>query len=632
MTPLVLNRLTHTQAEQMVRHLADGRNALSADVMRQIIGKTDGVPLYVEELTRAVLTSEQGGDQSGELPPLTVPATLHDALMARLDQLGPCKELAQWGAVIGRGFSYDLLVESTSLDEAVLQDGLKQLTVAEIVLQRGLPPQSRYFFKHALIQDTAYASILKRQRQAMHEHIAKALEHRSVETVETQPEVLAHHYTEAGRHEQAIPYWQCAGDRAMAHSAHHEAIGHLNKGLSLLATCPETEARNRLELSLQMALGPALMALHGYGAEAVERTYARAQVLCGQLGNDAPDRFPVLRGLAFFNIVKGALTQAQEVGEQLLELAQRQDNAALNMEAYQTLAMVLIYRGEFRCALDYAERGLALFDPQEHREHVARWGQAPGLVCLAMSAWALWSLGYPDQAVAQSRKAIALAQQLAHPYSLALTYGLASRLHQLRRDVQATQEQAQACMALCTEHEFTYWLTQADILRRWALTSQALHPEGLSAMRQALAAYRKTGAVLNQTHWLALLVEACWEADWVEEGGQVLHEALAVVGQTGERYYEAELHRLAGEFWLRHETPDVSRAEDALQHGLQIAREQEAKSFELRVAMSLARLWQQQGKQDEARDLLAPVYYGFTEGLDTADLQQAKTLLDELGT
>ncbi|ETW99556.1 MAG: hypothetical protein ETSY1_14565 [Candidatus Entotheonella factor] len=630
-TPVVLNRLTRAQVEQMVNHLTGGK-ALSTDVMRQIIDKTDGVPLFGEELTKAMLNSEQGDDSRSPSRLLSVPATLHDALMARLDQLGPSKDLAQWGAVIGREFSYTLLAGVTSLEEAALQEGLRQLTTAEIVFQRGLPPQARYVFKHALIQDTAYASILKRQRQAMHERIAQVLESWAAETVETQPEVLAYHYTEAERHEQAIPYWQRAGDRAMAQSAHHEAMSHFNTGLSLLATRPETEARNRLELSLQMALGPALMAIHGYGAEAVERTYARAQTLCGQLGNDAPDRFPVLRGLAFFNIVKGALAQAQEVSEQLLELAREQDDTALEMEAYPTLAMVLIYRGEFRRALDYAERGLALFDPQEHREHVARWGQAPGLVCLAMSAWALWSLGYPDQAVAQSRHAIALAQQLAHPYSLALTYGHAARLHQLRRDVQATQEQAQVCIDLCTEHEFTYWLTQVDIIRQWALMSQTQDVEGLSTMRQALDAYGETGAVLNQTHWLALLMEACWEVEQVEEGSQVLHEALAVVEQTGERYYEAELHRLVGEFWLRQERPDVKRAEDALQHGLQIAREQEAKSFELRVAMSLARLWQQQGKRGAARDLLAPVYHWFTEGLDAADLQQAKALLDEFRT
>jgi predicted ATPase/class 3 adenylate cyclase len=634
LTHLTLSRLPRHQAARMIAQVAGGRT-LPAEVHRQLLTRTDGVPLFVEELTKMVLESgfiREADDRyelTGPLPTLAIPTTLHDSLMARLDRLNLAKTVAQLGAAVGRQFSYELLLAVRPMDEATLQQALGQLVETELLYQSGQPPQATYVFKHALIQEAAYQSLLRSMRQQYHQQIAQALVTRFPETVDTQPELLAHHYTEAGLAGQAVSYWQRAGQRAIERSANVEAISHLTRGLEVLKTGPETLHRTRQELDVQTTLGPALMATKGAGAPEVERTYARARELCQEVG-ETPQLFPVLYGLWLFYLVRAQLQTAQELGEQLLRLAQRTQEVALILEAHRALGTSLFYRGELALARTHLERALALYDPQEHHALAFRSGQDPGVVCRGFAAWALGMLGYPDQALQLSHETLTLPQELSHAFSQAYALDFVARIHQLRREGQLTQAQAQALIALSREQGFTQRLATGTILWGWALTAQGHGEEGIAHMRQGLAAFRATGAELALPYYLALLGEAYGALGQAGEGLKVLAEALATAHKTGEQFCAAELHRLKGQLLLAGSAGHHAEAEACFQQALDIARRQRAKAWELRAAMSLARLWQQQGKRAEARALLAPVYSWFTEGFDTADLREAKALLAAL--
>ena len=511
-----------------------------------------------------------------------------------------------------------------------LAAGVGRLVEAEIVYQRGVPPQSTYVFKHALIQDAAYQSLLKSTRQHYHQRIAQVLAAQFPQTAETQPELLAHHCTEAGLIAQALPYWQHAGERAIQRSAHVEAIGHLTKGLELVKTLPDNPQRIGQELRLQITLAPELMATKGFGAPEVEQIYARAHELCQQVG-ETPQLFPVLWGLWLFYYNRAEYQTARELGEQLLRLAQHVLDPALLLQAHHALGPTLFSLGEFAPAQGHLEQGRALYDPQQHRSHAFLYGgHDPGICCRAHTAWVLWCLGYPDQALQRSHEALTLAQELSHPHSLVRALFFAAALHEFRQEGEAAQERAEATMALSHHQGFASSLARGAVLRGWALAIQGQGVEGVAEIRQALGAYRATGAEQERPHHLALLAEAYGKAGQAEEGLRVLAEALAAVDQTGERWWEAELHRLKGELLLWQAVLNEHQAEACFHQALDIARHQQAKSLELRAATSLSRLWQQQGKCIEARELLAPVYDWFTEGFDTADLQEAKALLDEL--
>jgi TOMM system kinase/cyclase fusion protein len=633
LTQVTLSRLPRLQAAEMTSRVAHG-NALPPEVVEQIVAKTDGVPLFVEELTKMVLESgllqerDERYELTGSLPPLAIPTTLHDSLMARLDRLAAVKGLAQLGATLGREFSYELLQAVAPWDEDTLHRGLHQLVAAEFLYQQGLPPQATYRFKHALIQDAAYQSLLRSTRQQYHQRIAEVLESRFPETVETQPELLAHHSTEAGLMAQAIPYWERAGQQALERSANLEAIGHLTTGLEVLKTLPDTPERTQQELTLHTALGVPLRATKGLAAPEVGQVYARARQLCQQV-EETPQLFPVLRGLWEFYELQGELQTARELGEQLLSLAQRVQEVELLLAAHNVLGDTLIWLGEFAVARDHLEQGMALYNPQQHRSHAFLYGYDSGVHCLSFGAWALWYLGYPDQALRSIHDALTLAQELSHPFSHAFALAFAAWLHQLRREGQAAQERAAAAIALSTDQGFPFWEAWGTILRGWAQAEQGQSAEGIAQMRQGIAAWRATGAELQRPYYLALLAEAYGKAGHTEEGLRVLGEALTAVHKTGERQYEAELYRLTGELRLKQNVPDAQEAESCLRQAVDVARQQQAKSLELRAAMSLSRLWQQQGQRDEAYDLLGPIYAWFTEGFDTPDLQEAKALLDE---
>jgi TOMM system kinase/cyclase fusion protein len=634
LTQVTLTRLGRPQVQAMITSLTGGKT-LPAAVVEHIVARTDGVPLFVEELVKMILESglvREEGDHyvlTGPLPPLAIPSTLHDSLMARLDRLATVKEVAQLGATLGRTFAYELLQAVSPLDEATLQQGLRQLVEAELVYQRGTPPQATYMFKHALIQETAYQSLLRSTRQQFHQRIAQVLEARFPATVETQPELLAHHYTEAGLAAQAVVYWQRAGERAVERSANVEAISHLTTALTLLPALPDTPERTQHELTLLTVLGIPLVLTKGHAAPEVEATYARARTLCQQLG-DTPQLFSVLLGLRRMYFMRAEYQTAHAVGEQLLRLAERLDDAGLCVRAHMMLAEGLLYLGEFAPARAHAEQGIALYDPQRHRVQVVHYGNDPGVCCRLFAALALWVLGYPDQAQQRSEEALAWAQELAHPFSLAFALIHAARLHQDRREGALTYTRAEAGIALATAQGFVLFLAHGPILRGWALAEQGQAAEGLAQIRQGIAAKQVIGVESGRSYNLALLADVYGKVGQLDEGLRVLTEAQTVAQATGERFYEAELSRLTGELLRAQSSENHAAAEACFQQALDVAHRQQAKSWELRAAMSLSRLWQRQGKRGAAYQLLAEVYGWFTEGFDTADLQEAKALLAQL--
>jgi class 3 adenylate cyclase/tetratricopeptide (TPR) repeat protein len=476
-TPHTLTRLTRLQVEELVLRVTSGK-PLPAAVVQQIVAKTDGIPLFVEELVKTILESGLVREEdsryvlTGPLPPLAIPATLQDALMARLDRLAAVKEVAQLCATLGREFAYEVLRAVAPLDEGTLQHGLAQLVEAELLYQRGILPQATYIFKHALVQDAAYQSLLRSTRQQYHQRIAQVLEEHFPETVNTQPELLAHHYTEAGLLAQAIPYWQRAGQRASDRSAHIEAISHFTTGIELLKTLPETPEHTQQALTFHIALGVALLMTKGPGAPEVEYAYTQAYALCQQMG-ETPELAPVLLGLWRFYLARPQLHTTREIGETLLRLAQRADDPVLAVIAHYTLGATWMWLGALPVARQHLEAGIALYTPDHRRARVFRIGQDPGVACRVLAAQILWLLGYPEQALARIHEALALAHELSHPYSLAFARLWAAIVSQLRRDVVAVHEQAEATVALSTEQGFTHWVAWGTSLRGWALAMQA---------------------------------------------------------------------------------------------------------------------------------------------------------------
>jgi class 3 adenylate cyclase/predicted ATPase len=630
-THLVLGRLSTGQTAEMVRQVM-GDTMLPEEVVQQVIATTDGVPLFIEELTKMVVESALVTAREGRYAltgPLAIPVTLHDSLMARLDRLGPVKQIAQWGAVVGREFPYTVLHAVAPVDEAQLTQGLAQLVEAELLYQRGVPPQACYTFKHVLIQEVAYQSLLKSTRRQYHQQIAQVWETRFPHLAETQPELVAQHYTAAGCTEPAVVYWQRAGQLASDRSAHLEAVSHFTTGIALLRTLPETPAYTQHALALYSALGAALQKTKGHSAPEVEHAYTQAYALCQQVG-EPPALAPVLYGLWRYYGALPQLHRAREIGDTLLRLAHRTRDAALAVVAHHAIGVMWLYLGVLPAARQHLEEGSARYTPDQRRAPVFHIGQDPGVACRTFAAQTLWLLGYPAQALIGLHKALALAHELLHPFSLAFAWCRAAHAYQLRRDVPAVAEHAEAAVTLATEQGFTQWVALGTSLRGWALALQGQGEAGLALVRQGIAAWQATGAVIAVPFLYTLLAEVCDHLGYTADGLQALDKAHALVEQHEERWWEAEVCRLRGVLLLRQTLPQPEEAETWLRRALDVARRQETKSLELRVTMSLSRLWDQQGKQADARVLLASVYSWFTEGFDTADLQEAKTWLEVL--
>jgi tetratricopeptide (TPR) repeat protein len=623
----------------MVQRLT-GRKVLPVEVLNRLVATTDGVPLFVEELTKMILESglvkEREGryELAGPVPTFAIPATLHDSLMARLDRLGPSKQVAQLGAVLGREFSYEVIQAVAPVDEATLQEALAQLINAELVYQRGMPPQARYTFKHVLIQEAAYQSLPRSTRRHYHRQIVQVLETRFPETCKTHPELLAHHYTDAGLNARAVPYWQQAGQRAIQRSAHAEALSHFTQGLQLLRTLPDTPERTQHELALQLGLGGASRVIKGTAASDVEQAYDRALDLTQQLP-DTAQRIRVLSSLAAMYDARGALQRAQALGEECLALALRNQDPESLRQAHQALGRTLYWRGQIVSARVHLEQAFTLSESQKDRSppfFAARLHprEHSRMTNLCMTALILYLQGYPDQAWQRCHTALDLAQELSYPYSRVAVLLWATWLHLFCGEGQAAHERVETAVAMAIEQGFPLWEAMGTILHGWTLVAQGRGEDGIAQMHRGLTALRTMEVKQAMPSYLILLAEAYGKEGRTAEGLHVVEEALAEVDKTGARWEEAALYRLKGELLLACTAGHQGEAEACFQQALDVARRQQAKSIELRAAMSLARLWRRQAKPAQGRPLLAEVYGWFTEGFDTLDLREAKLLLEAL--
>ena len=577
------------------------------------------MPLFVEELTKSVV--ESGASVVG------IPATLHDSLMARFDRLASVRAVAQAGAAIGREFSYQLLRAVSRLPEDELQSALARLVTSELVFQRGTPPDAVYAFKHALVQDTAYGSMLRSSRQQLHAQIAAALETQSPELMDSQPELFAQHHTEAGLVEKSIAYWGKAGRRSAARSAMAEAAAQYQKGLDQLALLPDTPERQRQELEFWNALAAVLSAVKGFAAPETGEAYDRAGGLWEFLGS--PSEFlQIPSGQSRYHLNRGEFRRALRIAEDVLRLSSQRNESAGLVLGHHMLGAMLMLTGRFASSRPHLEEALALYDQMSPSSFVEQFGIHCQVVSPVFLGIALFLLGFPDQALARSGAAIIEARRLGHPPSLAVCLSTTTRLLLLVGHDAALDERANQLIAVATEHDFPHWRAEGMIFRGCALVERGDLVEGISLLSGGSAAYRATGAELWMPHYTALLAAACEIAGKVEEGLRLLDDALQIGERTGERWLDAELYRHKGELLLQQ--GNTKAAEELFGKALGVAKEQEAKLWELRAATSLARLRRDQGRRAEACDLLSPVYGWFTEGFDAPDLKDAKALLDEL--
>jgi tetratricopeptide (TPR) repeat protein len=586
-----------------------------------------------------------------------VPDTIQAVLMARIDRLPPtAKRVLQAAAVIGKDVALPLLQAVTEVSEEAIHCNLRSLQTAEFLYETYALTAPVYTFKHVLTQEVTYQSLVRRARQQCHAHIAQVLEAQFPEEAETQPELLAHHYTEADRGAQAIPYWQRAGQRAVERSANVEAISHFTQALGLLKIFPETPERMQQELTLQLALGPPLRMVKGHTASEVEGVYTRAHELSQQVGSDG-QQCSALIGLGRLYLNRARLQKAHELCEPCLTLAQRVQDPVFLLEAHRMFGVTSFFLGELVMAHEHLEQGIALYDVQQSRSRTFSSGMDPGVVCLSVLSWALWMRGYPDRALTKSREALTLAQKLSHAYSLGYALNYASVLHGWRREVQFAQERAEAVTMLANEYGFVQFSHVKRFWQNWALAAQRSTENCSDHIPQELSTWQAVSGELEIPHRLAMLADAYGKTGEVGLWLRAINEALAIVHENAVHHYEAELYRLKGELLLRQARerasihiacPKTSRAiageqgcvtpgfplhaeaELCFHQALDVAQRQHAKSLELRAAVSLSRLWQQQGKREEARQLLTEIYAWFTEGFATPDLQEAQVLLNTL--
>ncbi len=632
-TSLALTRLTRRQVGDLMRKKAGG--ALPEAVVEQIYDRAGGVPLFVEEFTKMVQESgapdqpREGGTPAQTLRAREIPATLQDLVMARLDRMEGERELAQLAATLGREFSHELLAAVATVDEPTLQAELARLVQAEILYPKGRPPRCSYIFKHALLEDALYNALVKGKRQQFHRRIAEALEARFPQTVETQPELLAHHFTEAGLPDKAIGYWLKAGLRSRERSAEIEAIGHLARGLALLQTLDETPERDARELELLSPLGTAYIASRGYAAPEVDPVFRRARELCERVGNPT-QLFAIILGIWEWHTVRGHLRLCKELAAEGMEFAGRVNDPGMLMEALFMSGETSLYRADFAGARASFATAVAEYDDRERTKFwAAHTSHNAGVTHRSNLAVSLWHLGYPDQARKANREMCQLAREIAHPFSLAYALHHTGWLYQLCRlgaEVRAAGEEE---IALATKQGFALWHATGTFFLGGAALLEGRPEDGLPQLLKGLDAFRATGAALTLPFQLSTLGEAYTKAGRFEDARRALVEGMAIAEKNDDRCQEAELHRLRGELLLA-ESPDQAAAEDCFHQAIETARRQQSKAWELRATLSLARLWQRQGRRDEARAALAAVYGTYTEGFTTPDLVDARALLESL--
>jgi class 3 adenylate cyclase/predicted ATPase len=623
-----LSPLDRLQVREMVAELS-ARHALPREVAEGVAARTGGVPLFVEEVTRLLLEcGGQGGIQA-------IPPTLQQSLMARLDRLGPAREVAQVGSVIGRGFSYGLLRAVAGMEDGPLQMALERLAEADILLVEGLPPESDYRFKHALIQDAAYENLLKSRRQVLHRRIGEALLDNLAATA-AEPELMAHHFTQAGLTEAAIEWWGIAGQRSLESSALVEAVEQLRRAIAQIATLPATSALRREEIKLQAALINALMHTKGYAApetmEAEER--ARSLIEAAETLGQAPEDplliFSVLYGFWVANQTKFNGEIICELAAQFLASAEKEGAVAPRMIGHRLMGSSLLCTGQLVQGRAHLDRAIALYDPVQHRPLATRFGQDTRVAILWYRSWALWALGYPDAALADMEHALMDAREIGHAATLMNALAWTSPIQYYCGKYAALNAQAEELVNLADEKGAVYWKAAGMCAQGLFLHQAGRASEAVQKLNSGITAWRSTGANLFRPTQLSWLAATHAELGQFDDAWRCLGDATTAIETSKERWYEAEVDRIAGEVALGSPDPDATRAKAYFERALAVARAQQAKSWELRAAMSLARLWCYQGKRDEAQDLLAPIYGWFTEGFDTLDLKEAKALLGEL--
>jgi class 3 adenylate cyclase/predicted ATPase len=622
---LKLGPLNETNVKEIIAEVSRG-GTLPLEVAKQIFEKTDGNPLYVEELTKVVLegdiAAKHTADRDRSAPLLAIPATLQDSLMARLDRLGPAKEFAHIGAAIGREFSYSLMRELVSPEETALQDALLTLEQAQLVFRHAEPPESIYVFKHALVRDAAYESILKSRRRQLHGQIARVIETKFPDSVANQPEIVAHHFTEAGLHEPAVDYWLRAGHVAISRSA-SAAIEHLKQGLKQIPYIENAVERDKFELLLQMALGNYLQASKGWSTDSVKQAYTRALELCKQTGLEKHSLGAVF-GLWTWHFVRPSLTEALALANELLNTAEKVNDPVYKVLGHEALGFTLFAQGKFAPSRTELELSIGQCRDDDATAYLEASAQDPRVHVRLYIGMALWFLGYPDQALRACEEALKYADSSQHRFNEAMARAITLRVHQFRGDIDVISRDADAAIAAAEEHGFAYYLAVALMLRGWATARHGELERGIAEIRAGLAKEHATGASLYESYALGLMADACIANGRYEQAFEVLQDAKSKV--NSERFYAAEIYRLLGETYLRSHQ-DLDQAEHWLSQGLAIAREQEAKSLELKIAIANYDLYQLRGRPEQSASQLSEIYGFFSEGLDTADLLGARARL-----
>jgi DNA-binding response OmpR family regulator/class 3 adenylate cyclase/predicted ATPase len=634
-TMLRLDRLGREQTDALIFDIAE-QKALPSEIQAQIINKTDGVPLFVEELTKSVLESgilRDDGDRfiaMGSLAPIAIPTTLLGSLTARLDRLGgPAKEIAQIGAAIGRQFSHRLLAAVVPVSGAPLHAALAELAAHELIFTRGEPPDSTYAFKHALIRDAAYSTLVRDRQRALHRRIAEALERGFPETVETQPELLAQHLIQGGRTERAIDYLREAGRRTIERSANADAIRHLSQALELLQLRPEGPARTDAALALEVMLTQAMIAGHGYAAPETAEILLRAKAHINDL-SDPGMKLTILYGIWACHYVRGEVEEQTGAAAEFLAEAERDNDTAAMCVAHRIVGTTYLTKGEFAAALAHLDKAQALFDPQLHAHLQYRYGQDIGVAALCYLSWAYWQLGYLDRASHVATSAVKRAEELSYPHTQVFTICHAQALIEIfQRRPEHMRSIADSVISLSSGHALSHWMAFGRILEGWAITTRGEADQGIELLRAGVAAWQKAGARLWLPLFLALEAEAHSKRGRSDEALEAIEQAITIAQNGGERWYLAEIIRIKAGL-LSRTGLGGDQVEIFLAQSLEIARNQQARCWELRTACDLALLWQSKGRIKEALQLLQPIYAQFTEGFDTADLQQAKQILDAL--
>ena len=626
-TTLSLSKLNSPESTDIVRIVA-GAQKLSERVVRRIVEKTDGVPLFVEELTKTLLQSSPDDNASGPASHVddesAIPETLHDSLMARLDQLPLGKHVAQIGATIGRQFGHPLLCAVAGESEDALQTGLEQLTNSGLVFATGTPPHAEYTFKHALVRDTAYASLLRGELRTLHKRIADWLrEHEP----STPPELLARHYMEAGLNKEAIAYWLAAGRQASGSSAYAEAVNHLNQGLELLRNKPGTDTDARSELEFLVSLGPPLISTRGSGSDVVEQVYRRAVELAERLPQ-TEEHFAALWG--WWRISKNFITKSERA-QKLQVLADQLDDDGLRLQAHHCQWATLFHLADHRASRQHIQAGLALYDRQDYRSHASRYaGHDPKVCALGEAAQALWLSGFPERALATMKQAREWAHALDQAGSLVHVMDMNLLLMHYRRDANAVAQQAEELTAYAKEQQFVEYEAKAQVFRGWAIAKLGDTDAGIRLMYEGITSHGTIGTKEDPPVWLVMLAEGYLQCADIDKGLATIEEAFQHINDSGLKFWRAELFRCKGELLQLSADGQHACAVECMEQAIEIAQQQQAKSLELRASVALSRVYSEQGMQLRAHEVLAPVFDWFVEGFETADLAQAKALLNNL--